>query len=87
MTDCVNPAPCRDLATGVVAYHGRLPAALVTRSSRATRVDRATDGGALQRRMLVMDHAGHFWPNPTRPTEAWIVDRGDFAIRTSMRRT
>jgi poly(3-hydroxybutyrate) depolymerase len=67
-----------DLATEGDAYHGRSPAALATRNSRATQVDRSTADGAPQMRVLVMDHAGHFWPNPTPDVDEWILDRWGF---------
>ena len=47
-------------------------------SSRATRVDLPAPDGEREVRVLVMDRAGHFWPNPTPDTEAWILDRWGF---------
>jgi poly(3-hydroxybutyrate) depolymerase len=71
-------APLPDPVQEGDAYRGQSPAALATRSSRATRVDLPAVDGEHAMRVLVMDHAGHFWPSPTPDTEAWILDRWGF---------
>jgi poly(3-hydroxybutyrate) depolymerase len=67
-----------DLVTEGDEYRGHSPAALATRHSRATRMDMPAPNGDHEVRVLVMDHAGHFWPNPTPDTEEWILDRWGF---------
>ena len=67
-----------DLVLEGDGYRGHSPAALSTRHSRASQVDMPALDGAHQVRVLVMDHAGHFWPSPTPDTEAWIFDRWGF---------
>lgn len=70
--------PLPDLLQEGDGYRGHGPAALATRLSRATRVDLPAPDGEHGLRVLVMDRAGHFWPNPTPDTEAWILDRWGF---------
>jgi poly(3-hydroxybutyrate) depolymerase len=67
-----------DLAMEGDSYRDRSPAALSTRHSRATQVDMPAPDGLHHIRVLVMDHAGHFWPNPTPDAEARILDRWGF---------
>ena len=57
------------------SYQGSSPVALATRNSQVTQLDLGAPDGGGQVRVLVLDHAGHFWPNPTQDTEDWILDR------------
>jgi poly(3-hydroxybutyrate) depolymerase len=80
--DAVLAAPHKrqlpDAAVEGNDYRGRNTVALATRNSRATAIDIGTPKGAAQVRVLVMDHAGHFWPNPKGDTEDWIVEHYGF---------
>jgi poly(3-hydroxybutyrate) depolymerase len=67
-----------DLTVEGQGYRGRNAVALSTRNSRVTELDMATADGGAQVRVLVMDHAGHFWPSPTPDTEDWILDTWGF---------
>ncbi len=67
-----------DAVTEGDGYRGRSPAALATRHSRATQIDMPAPDGDHQVRVLVMDHAGHFWPSPTPDGEEWILGRWGF---------
>lgn len=59
-----------------IAYRGTSAAALATRRSNLTKVDMAA--GDRRMRVLILDHAGHFWPNPTPDTQDWVLDRWGF---------
>ncbi len=56
------------------SYRGSSPVALATRNSQVTELDYGPPDGGGQVRVLVMDHAGHFWPNPTQDTEDWVLE-------------
>ena len=70
--------PLPDLVMEGDGYRGHSPAALASRHSRARQLDMLAPDGEHQVRVLVLDHAGHFWPSPTPDTEAWILDRWGF---------
>lgn len=59
-------------------YQGPSAVALATRNSRATELDMVAPGGRAQVRVLVMDHSGHFWPNPQGDSEAWVLEHYGF---------
>lgn len=59
-------------------YTGDSLVARSTSNSRATEydiVDRASD---IRVRTIVLDHAGHFWPNPGGETASWAINRWGF---------
>ena len=78
----VIAAPRETLLPDVIVegkdYQGKSPVALATRNSRVTQLDMIGPGGKGQVRVLVMDHAGHFWPSPTQFAEEWILNRYGF---------
>lgn len=55
-------------------YRGSNAVALATRDSHVTELDMVAPDGRLQVRVLILDHAGHFWPNPTPDTEDWVLE-------------
>jgi len=57
------------------SYRGRSGVVLATRNSQVTQLDIEAADVDGQVRLLIMDHAGHFWPNPTQDTEAWVLER------------
>jgi poly(3-hydroxybutyrate) depolymerase len=57
------------------SYRGSSGAVLATRNSQVNQVDMGAPGSDGQVRVLILDHAGHFWPNPTQDTEDWALDR------------
>jgi poly(3-hydroxybutyrate) depolymerase len=59
-------------------YRGRNAVALATRNSHVTQLDMATADGGARVRVLIMDHAGHFWPGPTQDTEDRVLDNWGF---------
>jgi len=60
------------------SYRGTNKVALATRDSHVTETDLLGPDGIGQVRVLVFDHAGHFWPNPIQDKEAFILDRWGF---------
>jgi poly(3-hydroxybutyrate) depolymerase len=59
-------------------YRGGNAVALGTRSSRAAELDMVAPDGGAQVRVLVFDHAGHFWPNPQGDSEDWVLEHWGF---------
>ena len=59
-------------------YRGASAVALATRDSHVTQLDLLGPDGTHRVRVLVMDHAGHFWPNPTQFTEEWVLTQYGF---------
>ena len=59
-------------------YRGSSAVALATRDSRATEIDLEAPDGSAQVRVLVLDHAGHFWPNRQGDSEKWVLERYGF---------
>jgi poly(3-hydroxybutyrate) depolymerase len=80
--DAVLAAPRRHVVPNTIAegrdYRGSNKVALATRDSQATEIDLGTPKAAAQVRVLVMDHAGHFWPNPKADREDWILEHYGF---------
>jgi poly(3-hydroxybutyrate) depolymerase len=80
--DAILAAPRKRLVPSTIAegrdYRGSNKVALATRDSHATEIDIGTLKAAAQVRVLVMDHAGHFWPNPKGDTEDWIIEHYGF---------
>jgi poly(3-hydroxybutyrate) depolymerase len=78
----VIAAPQKTSLPDVIAegsdYQGNSAVALATRNSRVTQFDRVGPNGEGQVRVLVLDRAGHFWPNPTQFTEDWVLNRWGF---------
>jgi len=72
-------APKRSALPDIVAegadYHGDNKVALATRHSHVTEQDMIGPDGLTQVRVLVLEHAGHFWPNPTEDTQDWVLNR------------
>ena len=59
-------------------YDGTFPTALATRDSRGEQLDlhpAATAGRATALRVLVFDHAGHFWPGPDQDTASFVLGK------------
>lgn len=59
-------------------YRGDHPVRLATRNSEVTQFDMVETAGDRQLRVLVLDHAGHLWPNPEQFSEDWVLDRFGF---------
>lgn len=59
-------------------YEGDNRVALATRNSTGRQLDMTDPTVAGKVRVIVFDHAGHFWPTPVQDTQAWIVDRWGF---------
>lgn len=59
-------------------YQGGNAVPLATRNSRVTQSDMVAPDGERRVRILVLDHAGHFWPNPVQDTEDWALNRWGF---------
>jgi poly(3-hydroxybutyrate) depolymerase len=64
-----------DIVAEGASYHGDNKVALATRSSHVTEQDLIGPDGVTQVRVLVLEHAGHFWPNPIQDTQAWALNR------------
>lgn len=60
------------------SYAGTNAVLLGTRRSQATQVDIAAPGIPGKLRVLKLDHAGHFWPNPAQDAEEWVLNRWGF---------
>ncbi len=82
MPAAVIAAPRKSELPNLVAegasYRGTSKVALATRDSHVTEADLLGPDGIGQVRVLVLDHAGHFWPNPIEDKEAFILDRWGF---------
>jgi poly(3-hydroxybutyrate) depolymerase len=59
-------------------YQGKNAVALATRNSRVTQLDMVAPNGTRQVRVLILDHAGHLWPNPTPLAEDWVLNQWGF---------
>lgn len=59
-------------------YGGESRAARSTLDSRATEYDIVDPGSQTRLRTIVLDHGGHFWPNPGGETAAWAIQRWGF---------
>lgn len=73
-----NTTPLADSIAEGAEYRGDHPVRLATRDSRATQFDMAESSGDRRLRVLVLDHAGHLWPNPEQFSEDWVLDRFGF---------
>ncbi len=75
-------APRQTLLPDVVVegegYHGGSAVALATRNSRVTQFDMEGPDADRRVRVLVLDRAGHFWPNSIQDTEDWALNRWGF---------
>ena len=63
------------------AYLGTLPTALATRDSHCEQLDLRPVADAARTtalRVLVFDHAGHFWPSPDQDTASFVLDKWGF---------
>jgi polyhydroxybutyrate depolymerase len=60
------------------SYAGSDKIALFTRNSRVTQSDISDPSVDARVRVLRLDHAGHFWPNPKQDTETWVLQRWGF---------
>jgi poly(3-hydroxybutyrate) depolymerase len=67
-----------DLVAEGAEYRGNDAVALATRNSHVTQLDIAASDGLRQVRVLMMDHAGHLWPNPVQFTEDWAINQWGF---------
>ena len=56
-------------------YAGSSKHATATRDSYVTQSDILAPDGITQLRVLVLEHAGHFWPNPVGDTEEWVLNQ------------
>lgn len=68
----------QDLVSEGAGYQGDNEVALATRDSHVTEFDMASPDVKGQVRVLVLDHAGHLWPNPEQFTEQSFVNRFGF---------
>lgn len=59
-------------------YQGNDAVALATRNSRVTQLDMVASNGTGRVRVLVLDHAGHLWPNPIQFSEARVLQQWGF---------
>ena len=59
-------------------YRGNNKTALATRNSQVTETDMIGANGITQLRVLVLERAGHFWPNPVADKEDWVLNRWGF---------
>jgi poly(3-hydroxybutyrate) depolymerase len=59
-------------------YRGKAPVPLATRDSHVTQLDMVAPTGSGRVRVLILDHAGHLWPNPSQLTEDWVLNRWGF---------
>ncbi len=59
-------------------YRGTRPVALATRDRHVTQLDLVGPDGRRRVRVLIMDHAGHFWPNPVQFNEEWVLTQYGF---------
>jgi poly(3-hydroxybutyrate) depolymerase len=70
--------PLPDPVDEGAGYTGPLAILRATRQSRGERLDFAAERGSLQApavRLIVFDHAGHFWPNPLQDTAAFALEK------------
>ena len=67
-----------DLVAEGSDYHGENRVALATRSSRVTEYSMIGADGLTQVRVLVLERAGHFWPNPIQDTQDWVLNHWGF---------
>jgi poly(3-hydroxybutyrate) depolymerase len=68
----------QDLIAEGAEYQGTDAVALATRNSRVNQFDIVAPNGLGHVRVLVMDHAGHLWPNPIQFTEKWAINQWGF---------
>ncbi len=59
-------------------YSGNSKAAQATLNSRATQYDMGDANTNTWLRLVVLDHAGHGWPNPVAENVTWVVNRLGF---------
>jgi poly(3-hydroxybutyrate) depolymerase len=59
-------------------YSGTSKTARATQGSQATRYDMVGKETDAQICLVVLDHAGHFWPNPVGDKVSWMTDRWGF---------
>jgi poly(3-hydroxybutyrate) depolymerase len=59
-------------------YEGDNAVALATRASTGRQLDMADPATAGKVRVIVFDHAGHFWPTPVQDKQPWILNRWGF---------
>ena len=59
-------------------YKGKNQVARATVNSRATQYDAVDADVDAKLRVIVFDHAGHFWPSPGGETSLWAIDRWGF---------
>lgn len=62
-----------DLVKEGANYRGKESVPLATRDSHVVQLDMVASTGA-HVRTLILDHAGHFWPNPTQLTEDMVLN-------------
>jgi poly(3-hydroxybutyrate) depolymerase len=75
-TQRLRPLP--DLVVEGQGYTGTSEVPLATRNSRPSALDILSPDGRAGVRMLVMDHAGHYWPNPQGDSEDWVIHQYGF---------
>ncbi len=59
-------------------YEGASEVARATLNSQVTQLDRMASETDAHVRVLLMDKAGHFWPNPTQDSYDWVLERWGF---------
>lgn len=67
-----------DLIVEGQGYGGDGAIPLATRNSRPTEMDILAPDGQAGVRVLVLGHAGHFWPNPQGDQEDWVLEQYGF---------
>lgn len=67
-----------DLIVEGAGYRGESAVALATRDSHVTQLDLVAPDGRRGVRVLIMDRAGHFWPNPVQFSEDWVISQYGF---------
>lgn len=67
-----------DLVVEGRGYTGTSEVPLATRDSRPTELDILAPDGSAGVRTLVMDRAGHYWPNPQGDEEDWVIHQFGF---------
>jgi len=70
--------PLADRIREGVSYRGSSPVALSTRDSHAVQYDFQEPGNPKHLRLIVFDHAGHFWPHPDGEQAELAIDRWGF---------
>ncbi|HEY5957132.1 MAG TPA: hypothetical protein VIV60_11285 [Polyangiaceae bacterium] len=70
--------PLPDLIKEGENYRGNAAVPLATRDSHVTQFDMLAPTATGRVRVLILDHAGHLWPNPTQLTDDWVLDTWGF---------